>query len=107
LWDRPHRLGFVRQAVEKPRSFFQLAELDGCCTTSQISFVSRLATAGRAPLGIRFNMLALPAGWLMMSSCDVVEKLFLGYFLLRNSRLLPLREIWNFSDYPTFFGSST
>ena len=53
-------------------SFFQLAEFDGCRTTSQISFVSRLATAGRAPFGIRFKMLELPAGWLMMPSCDEV-----------------------------------
>ena len=72
MWDRPPRLGFARQAVEKLRSLFQLAEFDGCRTTSQISFVSRLATAGRAPFGIRFKMLELPAGWLMMPSCDEV-----------------------------------
>ena len=34
--------------------------------------MSRLATAGRAPFGIRFKMLELPAGWLMMPSCDEV-----------------------------------
>jgi hypothetical protein len=41
-----------------------------CQMMSQISFVSRLATAGRAPFGIRLKMLELTAELLMRPSCD-------------------------------------
>ena len=50
--DLPPRIGFARQAAEKPRSFIQLDDDDGCCKTSRNSFVNRLAAAGRAPFGM-------------------------------------------------------
>ena len=69
--DFPPRLGFVRHATEKPRSFDQQAETDECCKTSRISLESKLAAAGRAPFGILFRIPALRRGWLIATFCDV------------------------------------
>jgi hypothetical protein len=69
LRDFPPRLGFTRQAEEKSKSLDQFDEDAGRCRTAWISFVSRLAAAGRAPLGMRLRMLLLlPDRWMTTAS---------------------------------------
>jgi hypothetical protein len=69
LRDFPPRLGFTRQAEEKSKSLDQFDEDAGRCRTAWISFVSRLAAAGRAPLGMRLRkLLLLPDRWMTTAS---------------------------------------
>jgi hypothetical protein len=69
LRDFPPRLGFARQAEEKSKSLGQFDEDAGRCRTARISFVSRLAAAGRVPLGMRLRMLLLlPDRWMTTAS---------------------------------------
>ena len=69
LRDLPPRVGFTRHDEEKPSSFDQLDEDDGCIRTSLINFCSRFAAAGRAPFGILFRI-CRRGGWTRTSFCD-------------------------------------
>jgi hypothetical protein len=69
LRDFPPRLGFTRQAEEKSKSLDQFYEDAERCRMAWISFVRKLAAAGRAPLGMRLRMLLLlPDRWMTTAS---------------------------------------